>query len=124
MVGIIGAMLRIRFRFSPGSGIALWAGNPAARERFGNSINAADLPLSQSTWRYVHYLCAWYDTSVDWSYPPNPSPWSPEETARFQAAVERFLPVLRAELGPSFVVDDEFSAGPGTSLSSTSETPR
>ena len=117
-------MFRLRFLFAPGSGIALWAGNASARERFGNSIDAADLCLSESTWRYVHYLCAWYDTSVDWTFPPNPSPWAPEEAARFQAAVAGFLPVLQAELGPSFVVVDEFSPGPRVSLSSTRETPR
>ena len=121
--GILGAMFRLRFFFEPGSGVALWAGNAAARERFGHSIDAADLPVSQSTWRYVHYLCAWYDTSLDWSYLPNPGPWPPEETARFQAAVARFIPALRNELGPSFVVDDEFSPRAAAPPSSTPETP-
>lgn len=122
--GILGPVFRLRFFFEPGSGIALWAGNVAARERFGTSIDAADLPLSQSTWRYVHYLCAWYDTSLDWSCLPNPGPWSPEETARFHAAVARFLPLLRNELGPSFVLDDEFSPRAPAPQSSTPEAPR
>jgi hypothetical protein len=66
---------RLRNFFDPGGGICLWSANDAARERFGYPVEARSLPLTENTWRRVAYLCAWYDTSIDWRYPPHASPW-------------------------------------------------
>jgi hypothetical protein len=100
------ATYRLRYRLEPGAGVCLWATNDAAVERFGDAVDAHDLPLPENTWRRADYLVAWYDTSVDWSYPPDPSPWDENESARFDAEAQRFLGVLREQLGPEFEVED------------------
>ena len=103
----------IRFSFDAGSGICLWAGNSVTREQWDYPIDAKDLPLAENTWRFAHHLCAWYDTSIDWVYPSDPSPWDAGERARFNLSAQRFLGILRAQLGPDFEVRD----GSGTSMS-------
>lgn len=97
----------LRFFFSPGGGICLWAGNDAARDEWDYPVDVQGLPLPENTWRYAYHLCAWYDTSIDWAYPPNPSPWDANETARFNLAAQSFLRTLREQLGPDFEVLDE-----------------
>lgn len=67
------------------------------------------LPLLENTWRFAYHLCSWFDTSIDWSYPPDPSPWNAAERERFNKAVQQFLETLRDQLGPDFEVIDESS---------------
>jgi hypothetical protein len=101
------SIYRLRYFFDPGSGICLWAGNDAARSQWDYPIDARDLPLSENTWRFAHHLCSWYDTSIDWAYPPDPSPWDATERARFNLSAQRFLSILQDQLGPDFEVLDE-----------------
>jgi hypothetical protein len=115
-------LLALHLSFDAGAGTCLWSANQAARDRFGYPVLPDHLPLPEATRRFTAYLCAWYDTHVDWAYPPNPSPWSPAEAARFSAAVSRYVAVLRSDLGPAFVVHDDtapqlrfaFAATPGS----------
>jgi hypothetical protein len=100
-------MYRLRYFFDPGGGICLWSANDAARERFGYPVKARSLPLTENTWRRVAYLCAWYDTSIDWRYPPDPSPWEGSERKRFNNEAQNLLARLRKELGPEFEIADE-----------------
>ena len=98
----------IRFFFDAGSNVCLWAGDDATEERHGYDIDAADLPLSTNTRRWLHYLMAWYDTSLDWDNPGGPARWSDEEQARFRQAVQEGVARLRAELAPAgYEVCDE-----------------
>lgn len=53
-------------------------------------------------------LAAWYDTSLDWNDPTGPTPWSPEEGARFKRAAQALLQQLQAQLGPAYEIGDEF----------------
>ncbi|HEU4453205.1 MAG TPA: hypothetical protein VFR81_09090 [Longimicrobium sp.] len=46
----------------------------------------------------------WHDTALDWDDPGGPSPWTDEESARFDRAAEDLLVGIRAELGPDFEV--------------------
>lgn len=101
------AKYRLRFFFDAGGGICLWAGNDAARERFDYAIVPSSLPIPENTWRRMIYLCSWYDTSIDWNYPPDPSPWSEEERARFEDEAHKLLALLREQLGPDFEIIDE-----------------
>lgn len=98
---------RLRYFFDPGAGVCLWAANDAARERFDYPVDARDLPLPENTWWKVWYVCAWFDTSIDWDYPPNPSPWNREERERFNAEAQKLLTLVREQLGPEFEVVDE-----------------
>lgn len=106
------APYRLRYRFECGLGACLWALDDATRDRFGDVVDAADLPLPENTWRRVIYLTAWYDTGLDWSYPPDPSPWDAEEHARFDTEARRMLHTLREQLGPAFEVEDGLDPPP------------
>jgi hypothetical protein len=104
---------RLRYFFDPGAGVCLWAANDAALERFDCPVDARDLPLPENTWRKVWYVCAWFDTGIDWDYPPNPSPWKREERERFNAEAQKLLTLVREQLGPAFeVVDESGTSGP------------
>lgn len=89
----------IRYQFDPGSGVCLWAENNEAKERFGYPIEHWELPLSENTKRYLQHLIAWFDTSIDWSYPSDSDDyWADEELASFKAASAKGLLLLRQEL--------------------------
>lgn len=85
-------------------GCCLWCDSDAARDRFG--VGAIDdlLPLSAATRARLDALSAWHDQSLDWSYPPDPSPWSAEERARFDASAEELRAIIQSELGPEFEI--------------------
>jgi hypothetical protein len=114
---VIGAMeyfmakYRLRFFFDPGGGICLWAGNDAARERFDYAIDASQLPLPENTWRRILYLCYWYDTCIDWNYPPDPSPWDEAEWQRFNVEAQKLLALVREQLSSEFEIVDESMTG-------------
>lgn len=97
----------LRYFFDAGAGICLWANNDAARERFGYPIDLRDLSLSENTWRRANYIMSWYDTSINWEYPPDPSPWDESEMKEFDAVAQAMLARLRRELGPDFEIIDE-----------------
>ncbi len=99
-----------RYFFDPGSGICLWSGNDEARERFDYPVELSDLGLSENLLRQAFHLIAWYDTSLDWSYPSNPSPWAESEKTRFHVASQNLLSMLRQELGSEFEIHDESSS--------------
>jgi len=47
-----------------------------------------------------------YDTSIDWNYPPGPSPWSDMERERFENDSASLLQSLRECLGSVFEIRD------------------
>lgn len=99
---------RLRFFFDAGSNVCLWAEDDTTTERHGYDIDAADLPLSANTRRWLQFLMAWHDTSLDWDNPGGPPRWSDEEQARFRLAVQEGVARLRAELAPAgYEVRDE-----------------
>jgi hypothetical protein len=98
-----------RYFFDPGSGICLWSANDEARERFDYPVQLSDLGLSENLLRQAIYVMTWHDTSLDWSHPPNPLPWSDSERIRFHQVSENLLAMLREQLGPEFEIRDESS---------------
>lgn len=97
----------LRFFFDASAGVCIWSSNDAARDRFGYAIDARCLPLPENTWRRVRYVCAWFDTSLDWDYPPGPSPWDAAVRSRFNTEAQYLLNLLRDQLGSEFEVADE-----------------
>lgn len=93
----------VRLMFEWGGG-SLWCGNDAARDAFGVGNIEDELPLSAETRRRLEELSVWHDTALNWDYPPDPGPWTPEEEARFDRAAQEILQTLRAELGSDFEV--------------------
>jgi hypothetical protein len=90
---------QIRYFFDPGSGVCLWAGNAAARERFGYPIDHRTVDISENARRQLDYLIAWFDTSLDWDSPPA-TRWPEEEWQRFRQAAHAGLEMLRSQLRP------------------------
>lgn len=106
-------MYRLRFFFDTGSGICLWSGNEAARQRYGYPIEPQALPLPEATIHEMEQVTAWYDQRMDWDQAPQPNPsW---DEAAFAAAARQLLDKMRRELGPDYeVIDEEFSKKPAT----------
>lgn len=66
-----------------------------------------ELGLSENLVRRVQFLIAWFDTSIDWSSPAGPSPWSAEQRIDFSRAAQDLLSQLRGALGSDFIIFDE-----------------
>jgi hypothetical protein len=98
---------RLRYFFDPGASICLWADNDSARERFGYPVDFSQLPICENTGRRMLYVIAWHDTSIDWTYPTDPSPWDADERQLFNAEAQKLLTKLRVELGNDFELIDE-----------------
>lgn len=104
------ARYRLRYFFDAGSGVCLWSGNEAARAEYGMAITLEQLPLSPETRHEMERLVAWYDMSLNWNDPAGPTPWSPEEGARFNRAARALLQQLHTQLGSAYEVVDEVKA--------------
>jgi hypothetical protein len=100
---------RARFCFDAGSGTVLWTASAAARQIWGYAVEVDQLPVSQALRDELAGLVAAYDTSLNWDYPPDPGPWREPQCRRFNRAVHQALARLRAELGPAWEIQDEFS---------------
>jgi hypothetical protein len=60
-------------------GGCLWCGNDSALDTFGVGPIEHQLPLTSGIRRRLEELSAWHDTALNREYPPDPSPWTPEE---------------------------------------------
>lgn len=102
--------MKLRYFFDPGSGVCLWAADDEARNAFGYPVDLNHLPVSKELAAVGQQLIAKFDTSIDWEYPPNPSPWSGAQRESFRAASKQFYTRLASELGTHFEVVDETHA--------------
>ncbi len=95
-----------RFFFEWGnSGECLWPDNLAARERFGFAPSIEDFPVSEELKANVHRVGEWYQTNLNWDYPPDPGPWRQDECDRFNRAVQELFGDLVRELGPDYELE-------------------
>ncbi|WP_330456551.1 hypothetical protein OIB37_06385 [Streptomyces sp. NBC_00820] len=95
----------LRFFFEAGVDTPLWPqdmGSP-----YGHPCVLERLPISPAVMAELARLSEWYQGSIDWDYPPNPSPWSDEELRLFKEQAHAALEELRRELGEGWVVWDE-----------------
>ncbi|WP_416397383.1 hypothetical protein [Allohahella sp. A8] len=99
--------MKLRYFFDPGSGVCLWASDEEARDAFGYSVELERLPLPERLITAGCELITWFNTSIDWDYPPNPSPWSPAERTKFMAASDAFYSRLVAALGTEYELANE-----------------
>ncbi|MBL8572844.1 MAG: hypothetical protein JNM13_04130 [Hyphomicrobiaceae bacterium] len=89
----------LHYRFEAGSGVCLWAGNDAARATFDYAVDHEQLPLSENARRFLDYLIAWFDTSLDWDDPTMPAAgWTAAMATRFRAGGDEGLGMLLREL--------------------------
>ena len=99
--------MKLRYFYDPGSGVCLWAGDDEAREKYGYPILLDALPLSESVVSIGQELIERFDTSIDWEYPSNPSPWTDEERNKFKNDCTRFRTQVVKELGPNYIIKNE-----------------
>ena len=98
--------LRLRFAFEAGAGVCLWAANDDAQARFGLAVEQADLPLDGALRQTGEALIERFDTSLDWTDPAGPTPWTAGEADAFESAASAWLADLRAALGDGFEIVD------------------
>jgi hypothetical protein len=101
-------MYRAEFFFDAGSGTVLWSANDETRDRFDYPIELDQLPISEELRGELVRLVEEYDTSLDWDYPPDPTPWSAQQCDRFTKAVRSALARLQVELREDWEIVDEF----------------
>jgi hypothetical protein len=97
---------RFRFFFDFG-GCCVWGNDVNIPEENGCGLPIEKLPLSKELLAHLNELMGEFETSIDWDYPPNPSPWTTEQRIDFlnraTAAYER----LKTELGEDYEVINE-----------------
>lgn len=97
---------KLRYFFDLGSGICLWSENDLARDRFGYDVELDSRELTSSVKALAEELIARFDASIDWSYPPAPTPWSDVERERFQVGAANLPSSLQECLGAGFEIRD------------------
>nr|WP_236056831.1 hypothetical protein [Streptomyces sabulosicollis] len=95
----------VRFFFEAGVDTPLWPEDMDSP--YGSPCELERLPISQATREDLARLSQWYQSSIDWEYPPNPSPWSDEDWLTFRQQAQVALAALRRELGSRWTVRDE-----------------
>lgn len=95
----------LRFFFEIGVDTPLWPEDMDSP--YGYPVELDRLPISAATREELARLSAWYQSSIDWAYPPDPSPWSDEEREAFRQRARAALAALREELGEGWKVWDE-----------------
>ena len=94
---------QIKYLFEYGTG-CLWSADEYTSDRFDWYIDPEKLPLSPETIARIYELADWYQSSLNWEYPPDPSPWEREEWDRFNQAADELFHTLQMELGEGFAV--------------------
>ncbi|MEU8920995.1 hypothetical protein AB0D10_08655 [Kitasatospora sp. NPDC048545] len=98
---------RLRYFFEAGVvGTALWPDD--VESPYGYPAELDRLPLGAGLRAELDWLSEWFQSSIDWDDPGGPSPWGPEEEARFAVRAVAALEAVRRELGPRWTVVDRF----------------
>lgn len=99
-------MYKINFWFEWGMDTAcLWCGNQAARDRFDvGPIDFDKLGLSEDLQETLRQLGDEYQDSLDWDYPPDPSPWTQAHKDDFLRRAEAAYQRVVSELGEDYEV--------------------
>ncbi len=99
-------MYKLRFWFEWGLDTAcLWCADQITRDRFGvGPINFDKLGLSEELQNDLRALGDEFQDSLDWEYPPDPSPWTQEHKEDFLRRSGEVYKRLVLELGENYEV--------------------
>ena len=99
-------MPRLRFFFEYGVDTPLWPDE--VDSPYGCPCDPDLLPITPATRDELGRLVAWYQSSLNEEYPPDPVPWPQHQRELFNQQVAGVLRVLRRELGDAWIVEDGF----------------
>jgi len=85
-----------KLRFSIDYGCCLWGND--------GGISNNSLPISNSLTKELDDLLEEFDTSLDWNYPPDPSPWTKEQFIEFFDRAAMAYQKLQSELGSDYEI--------------------
>lgn len=95
----------MKFWFEHGGG-CLWAANTATVDKYGYGVDYELLPIADDLRLKLADMDEEYRSYLNWEYPPDPSPWTPEQKARFIKKAELVFAELRQELGNDYLLRD------------------
>ena len=93
----------LRFFFEYG-GPCLWAGDAATEAALGYAVDKTALPISRALADELEALEAEFQTSLDWSDPATPSPWTKEHQTDFAVRAGAAYDRLVRELDGAYAV--------------------
>ena len=97
---------KIRFFFDWGTDCCLWSGNDAAEKQFGcGAIGYDKYNVSDELTQTLEKMADEYQSSLNWDYPPDPSPWSKEKKNEFMIRAKTAYDKLTKELGSNYEVE-------------------
>jgi len=99
---------RIRFFFGYGDS-CLWSGNNKTREKYNYPIYLEELPISPKLARLLSGLNNEHFTSLDWSDPAAPSPWTERQIQDFMYRASMAYECIKSELEEDFEVVNELA---------------
>lgn len=99
-------MIVIKFGFDYGNNFScLWSGNQEAVEKFeGYTIEHKELNISEELDNRMTALCQEYQSSLNWDYPPDPSPWTKEQKLLFSNNANQAYNDLCAQVGDNYQI--------------------
>ena len=101
-------VFHLKFMFEYG-GIytCIWNVEPTDKY-YGCPMPLEELPLSDGLKADIVQLCEEFQTSLDWAYPPDPSPWTEEHRRDFSKRARAVFERTVAELGDAFELEKDF----------------
>lgn len=85
-------------------GICLWSANDNSRSKYDYPIDNDKLPILKELIDELYALEGEYQGYLNWSYPPDPSPWTAEQKKGFISRANMAYLELVSELGNDFEV--------------------
>ena len=106
--------MHLKFMFDYGEiYTCIWNDEPTD-EYYGCPMHLDELPLSDGLRADIVQMCEEFQSSLDWEYPPDPSPWTQEHMQDFMARSKAAYNRVVAELGDAYTVEylpETFSSG-------------
>ena len=102
----------VRFFFEWGTTACIWCANERSFERYGGGAMDLDcFALSDGLKQTLSDMAQEFQSSIDWSEPQNPSPWSKEQQDVFMSRARAVHELICAELGDDHEVLFEITVG-------------
>lgn len=85
-------------------GPCLWGADEETKKKFGYAVDLSILPITEELRNHLIELRDEHDESLNWEYPPDPSPWTSQQKSHFLKRTEEAYKRLCSELGEEFQI--------------------